>query len=84
MQIEPVGKHYTYRITDFDEKNFPINYDKEKFPKGFDTINVDCHGDGSLRQMFLSKGEDWITIEDKSDIEKIVQLIEGNLGLARN
>jgi len=84
MKIEPSGKHYTYIITDFDEKGFPINYDKKRFPRGFDAINVDCYGDGSLRQMFLSKADDWITIENKPDIEKIVSFIEGSLGLARN
>ncbi len=76
MQLEPDGKHYSYKILDFDEESFPVNYDKKRFPKGFDAINIDCYGDGKLRQMFLSKEEDWITIEDKSDIEKIVCFIE--------
>ena len=84
MKIKPVGKHYTYIIKDFDEERFPIHYDKRKFPKWFDAINIDCYGDGTLRQMFLSKSDDWITVNNKSDVEKIVNLIEGYLGLVRN
>jgi len=79
MQIEPVGKHYTYRILYFDEKKFPINYDKKKFPRGFDTINIDCYGDGNLRNMFLSRENDWTLVTDESEIEKIVSFIEESL-----
>jgi hypothetical protein len=79
MQIEPAGKHYTYRILNFDSSKFPVNYDKKKFPRGFDTINIDCYGDGSLRNMFLSHESEWVTVDTKSDIEKIVELIEESL-----
>jgi hypothetical protein len=75
MKIELRGSHYTYVITHFDEKDFPVAYDKKRFPNGFDAINIDCYTDGSLRQMFLSKAEDWITIEDEAEVEKIVRLI---------
>jgi len=84
MQIEPAGRHYIYIITDFDKDKFPINYDKKRFPKGFDTINIDCYGDRRLRHMFLSGPDDWMTVENKSDIEKIVMFIEGSIGLKKN
>jgi hypothetical protein len=58
MEITPAGKHYAYIITNFNEKNFPIKYDKKRFPKGFEAINIDCYGDGSLRHMILSKSDD--------------------------
>jgi hypothetical protein len=78
VKITRLGGVETYSITDFDVQEFPILKVRERFPEGFDRINVHYRGNYTPEKAYISQS--WgdmesILLEDKESLAIVTSFI---------